>query len=288
MKILLLLLLLLLQLPANASQIVVGLRSDNLISWSVWEREGSSLKHYLLLYNKTPQELDIRALLKRFKSVSTNFEVVPTSRTLFHVPLAAHTLVRLRYPKHDTGLDFMEYFENGAGIGLLPFNNARPDAVALYGLQNRFYSNEGMNNGLAGYWLGLETIYSTPTQVQALIEPTNCSFGGYQLLKICATDEDAQHQAGKLDSLTGEDSSIRRLDSTHWSAEVPVRPLRANIATPNVSVLVLLMDRVEIISCYDENRRPVSEKSIGGSIHFFPVFHLDKKHSNKKWMRACQ
>jgi hypothetical protein len=50
-KCLLLLLLLLLLLPFSgwASQIVVGLRSDNLVSWSVWERQGNSLKHFLLL-----------------------------------------------------------------------------------------------------------------------------------------------------------------------------------------------------------------------------------------------
>lgn len=52
MKKVLFLLLLVLHTPAWGSQIVVGLRSDNLVSWSVWEPKGGTLKHYLLLYNK--------------------------------------------------------------------------------------------------------------------------------------------------------------------------------------------------------------------------------------------
>lgn len=120
------LLLLLLPLAARASQIVVGLRSDNLVAWSLWERAGKERKQYLLVQNKSPQEVALTIRLKRFIPMGPGFKEVKTT-TVFHtLRLAGHQVVRLPHPQAATQHDYLEFVENHTSIGLLTFNTPPP------------------------------------------------------------------------------------------------------------------------------------------------------------------
>ena len=271
----LLLLLLVLHVPAWGSQIVVGLASDNLVSWSVWERKGNALKHYLLLYNKGPQQMEVKIKLRRFSSDGSQFTNVPTNQTFFHVAVGARQLVRLKYPKKQLGLDFMEYFENGQSIGLLPASTDRPGKAVLNN-QYRFYTNQGANSGQMGYWLAFESIDAPPTRlVLTAADPfypaSETLKEEYCLVKLYAGFKAGYPQPGVLDSLVtaGAGASIVRLDLAHPSALMPVG---ADVAAPGFSTFGVCVERVENYLSYDEARRLVPRKSIGGRVVFIPVF----------------
>jgi hypothetical protein len=74
-----------------------------------------------------------------------------------------------------------------------------------------------------------------------------------------------------LDSLVtaGAGASIVRLDLAHPSALMPVG---ADVAAPGFSTFGVCIERVENYLSYDEARRLVPRKSIGGRVVFIPVF----------------
>ena len=164
-KHLLLLLLLLLPFFGRASQIVVGLHSNNLISWNVWERQGNSLKHYLLLYNKGAAGLDVTVKLLRFSANGSQFIAMATNKTLHQAYLGPRQLVRLKYPAKASAHDLAEYFENGQRVGVLPISVGRPPAAVLNS-SRPFYSNQGVNSGEGSFWMAFESIYSPPRQIE--------------------------------------------------------------------------------------------------------------------------
>ena len=82
-----LLLFLLWQLPAQASQIVVGIWSKNLVTWNVWAKTGNQLKHQMLLYNTAPQDMQLEVRLLRFKEENYQFETASTNKVLYRVRL---------------------------------------------------------------------------------------------------------------------------------------------------------------------------------------------------------
>jgi hypothetical protein len=278
MKRILFILLMLGQLPALASQIVVGLRSDNLLSWGVWEREGTRLKHYLLLYNKGSQPLTVTIREQRFRPAGSNFADVGTHKLLHRTQLKAQQLVRLRYPASRGKLDFMEYFENGASIGLLPINARRPDAVALGGVAYRFYTSEGANSDGMSYWLAFNSLYSPPTHLQLTAEPTEPRAAGlrrgeeeYGLVKLYAPNAATPTRPGTLDSLftTGVDPTIARLDNAQRSATLTVR---SETIPAQLTMLVLHTENVSKFFRYNEQRQLVEDKAVGGAQYFFPLF----------------
>ncbi|OGX82313.1 hypothetical protein [Hymenobacter glacialis] len=275
MKTIFLLLFLVLHLPAWSSQIVVGLRSEQLVSWSVWEKQGSTLKHYLLLYNKGLQEMDVKIKLRRFSSHGTGFNDVATNKTFFHLKLAAQQLVRLEYPKKLLESDFTEYFENGQSIGLLPASTNKPGKTVLSD-QYRFYTSEGMNAMPMDYWMAFESICARPTSValtaaHTFYPPSETLKEAYHLAKIYPVWADQHPQAGRLDSLVtaGADASIVRLDAAHSHAVLPVS---AEPAPPGFSVLAIYIERVEDGYYYNEARQRVPHKTVGGSLALIPSF----------------
>ncbi|MBF9220082.1 hypothetical protein [Hymenobacter ruricola] len=283
MRIALLLLLLVLRPPAWGSQIVVGLNSDNLVSWSVWEREGTSLQHYLLLYNKDAQPVDVKIKLRQLAAVGTNFQNVPTNRTIFHVSVPARQLLRLKYPKKLLRSDYTEYFENDKAIGLLPAATAQPDQSVLND-SYRFYTDQGINARYFGYWVALESIDDLPrrialTAAHRFAAPDETTKEEYHLVKLYPGLEYRNPRAGALDSVyrAGADASIIRLDAARPSAVVPVSP---GVAATGFSVYTVYVEQINDGYSYDEAKRLVPNKSVGSSIGFLPVFPKQPKQHN--------
>lgn len=279
MKKYLLALLLLGQLPTAASQIVVGLRSDNLISWDVWEREGATLQHYLLLYNKSAQPLNVTIREKRFRAVGTSFTASRTNRRLVSQKLVPRQWVRLHYPDSRAGLAFLEYFEHNVSIGLLPLNARRPDAAALAGTAFRFYTNDAANAGELRYWLAFNALDTTPAQLRLTMvatefrdtTPFRRGEEAYGLVRLYLPTAPTPSQPGTLDSLftAGLDPAIARLDSAH---QVVLVRVGATAPVNQPAMLVLLTEDIEKYFRYDEQRQLVLGKSLGGAKYFLPFF----------------
>jgi len=261
-------------LPARASQIVVGLRSDNLVSWSIWKRQGAGLKHYLLLYNKGSQAVEVALQLRRFASGGSRFTDVSPHTALAHRRLAAGQLVWLPYPKKLGGRDYAEYFENGASIGLLPGNAGWPPK-AVVNEQFQFYANQGADARWLGYWLALDSIHALPRRLAFTAEhrfpaPDEMLKEEYHLLKLYPDFKGAPYpRAGVLDSLAATDASITRFDPAHPSAVVPVP---AALATAGFSFFVVYIEQVSDGYNYDEAKHLVPNKTINSTIGFIPVF----------------
>lgn len=94
----------------------------------------------------------------------SHIEDVETNQTFFHLTLAAHQLVRLKYPKELLRSDCTEYFESERSIGLLPASTGRP-GKAMLNDHYCFYADQGINSGPSGYWLALESIDALPTRI---------------------------------------------------------------------------------------------------------------------------
>ncbi|HEX8659576.1 MAG TPA: hypothetical protein VF690_18690 [Hymenobacter sp.] len=275
------LLLLVLHMPAWGSQIVVGLRSDNLISWSVWERNDNTLTHYLLLYNKGQQQVDVKIKLRRFATVGTNFKDVPTNRTFFHVSLPAHQLLRLKYPKKLLRSDYTEYFENDKSIDLLPATTDQPNKSVLTA-PYRFYTNQGLDARYLGYWVAFESIDETPkrlalTAAHRFNSPSETIKEEYHLVKLYPGLVYG-NQLVVLDSVytAGADASIVRLDATRPSGLVPVN---FGVAEPGYSVYTIYIEQVSDGYNYDEAKRLVPNKSINATLGFMPVFPKQPKQN---------
>lgn len=280
MRKVLLLLFLLGQLPALASQIVVGLRSDKLISWGVWEREGTTLEHYLLLYNKSSQPLNLVIREWNSEAASPARCAVSKLKSLYRSKLPTKQLVRLRYPKLRAN-GFMEYLEDNASVGVLPSNTDRPDAAVLRGEAYRYYTNEGANSGGLRYcyWLAFNALDAPPAQVRLVATPAAFSWSGprrrgeesYSLAKAYGSYEAAPRHSGTLDSLVaaGPDPTIGRVDSAHQTVLVPagVRFLPAQLP-----VLVLTIERTERFFRYNEQRQQVLGQSVSGATYLLPFF----------------
>lgn len=264
--------------PALASQIVTGLRSDNLISWGVWERDGTTLRHYLLLYNKSAQPLAITIREKRFRAVGTGFDDTGTHKRLVSTKLAPGQWVRLRYPESRTKSAWLEYFEHDVSIGLLPLNASRPDAAALAGAAYRYYTNEAANTSGLRYWLAFNSLDAPPahlrlTAAAAEFRQPAARKGeeAYGLVRLYPAVAAAPRQPGTLDSLllAGQGTGIARLDSAHQTVLLPVA---TGAPTGQPAMLVLLTENVEKYLRYNEQRQLVPDKSVGGALYFLPFF----------------
>ena len=270
-----LLLLLLLPFSGWASQIVVGLQSDNLISWSVWERQGHSLKHYLLLYNQGAANLDVTIKLLRFSSNGSQFTKIASNKTLHHAHLAAHQLVRLKYPATESAHDYAEYFESGKSIGVLPLSGSQPTA-AIRQASHRFYSNQGANSGESSFWMAFDSIYSPPAQIEftaahAFYPPDELLKEDYHLVKLYPAFKGTYPPPGTLDSLAARaDTTVFKFSNARRSAVLPVR---AGLRTPGgAALLAVYTEWVSDGYRYDEQKHLVPYKSVGGSVQFVPLF----------------
>lgn len=264
----------LLRPPVRASQIVVGLRSDNLVSWSLWKRQAFGLKHYLLLYNKGAQAIDVRLKLRRFASDGSRFTDSSPGRALGHRRLGAGQLIWLPYPRKLSGRDFAEFFENNASIGLLPGSPDRPPPT-VPSKQFCYYTDQGADAHRLGYWLALDSLHALPrrlalTAAHRFPAPDETLKEEYHLVKLYPDFKGTWPlRPGTLDSLAVGDVSITRFDRAHPGAVVPVP---AALAAPGFSRFVICIEQVNDGYRYDEAKRLVPDKSFGGTLCFIPVF----------------
>jgi hypothetical protein len=269
----LVLLLLLLSGPAWSSQIIVGLRSDNLVSWSVWERQGSRLKHYQVLYNKGPEPLDIEIRLRRFALEESSLTDLGARKTLYHLRVPSQQVTRLKYPKGLADHEYAEYFENGQGIGLLPASVRQPSGAALRN-EYHFYTDQGLDGHQLGYWVAFKTLNTPPAQValtaaNAFYTPDALLKEEYHFVKLYPFAEITYPSLGTLDSLAATDAAIARFDQAHPSAVLAVG---SGIAAPGFSLFAIYLERVEDGFIYDESKRRIPHKSYGHDVVFLPVF----------------
>ena len=286
MKKYLLLLLLLLPFSGRASQIVVGLRSDNIISWSVWERQGNSLKHYLLLYNRGAAGLAITVRLRRFSSDGSRFTEIATNKTLHRAYLAPHQLVRLKYPAKASAQGYAEYFENGKSVGLLPISVERPPADVLNSARP-FFSNQGANSSGGSFWMVFESIYSPPRQIDftaahGFSAPSDLLKEEYLLVKFYPAFLALYPHSGTLDSLAARaDTTVFRFGQARRSAVLPVG---TGWEVPGgLAVLGVYTEQVSDGYSYDEQKRLVPDKQVaGGSVTFVPLFSQPPTRSRRR------
>ena len=281
----LLLLLMLLPFSGRASQIVVGLRSDNIISWSVWERQGNSLKHYLLLYNRGIAGLDITVKLFRFSSDGSRFTTIATNKTLHRTYLAPHQLVRLKYPAKASAHDLAEYFENGKSVGVLPIAVDRPPAAVLNSSRN-FYSNQGANSVEGSFWMAFKSIYSPPRQIEftaahGFSPPSDMLKEEYLLVKFYPAFMALYPKSGTLDSLAARaDTTVFKFSQVRRSAVLPVG---TGWEVPGgLAVLGVYTDQISDGYSYDEQKHLVPDKSVGGSVKFVPLFSQPPTRSRRR------
>ena len=270
-----LLLLLLLPFYGRASQIVVGLRSDNLVSWNLWERQGNSLKHYLLLYNQGAAGTDVTIKLLRFASNGSQFTRIATNKTLHRAYLAPHQLVRLKYPASKSAHDCAEYFENGQSVGVLPISVSRPPASVLKSYR-QFYSNQGANSGESSFWMAFESIYTPSRQIEftaahGFYPPDAMLKEEYLLVKLYPAFKGAYPPSGTLDSLAARaDTTVFKFSDARRSAVLPVGAGLG--AAGSLVMLAVYTEQVSDGYLYDEQKHLVPNKSVGGSIKFVPLF----------------
>lgn len=172
-------LLLLTQLPARASQIVVGIWSKSLLAWDIWERD-KQLTHHLLLRSAASQPVTVEIRLRRYRDVHDQLVLVPTGKVLYRGKLRPGQLTPLKYPKSGSENGYMEFFENGKRVGLLEIN-ARKPAASLVHAGLRYYTNTSADAGPLGYWLGFESLYAGPSRL-VLFRPKGYD-EEYQLVK---------------------------------------------------------------------------------------------------------
>lgn len=201
-------------LQSFASGITVGLHSENLIAWSVWESNEGKLKHQLLIFNKGKEKINVEIKLKQFKAGETGFEEINGDKTIHKANVGSNQLVKTDYPEKSTELDFMEFFENDKSVGMLRISTIAP-APSFITKKFKFYSSEALNTGDLGYWIRLVSIYDPNTEVGI---STEMSEGGYDLIKIITNEKEMETYWSKLFALHPSDTTILKLSGAGNSA----------------------------------------------------------------------
>jgi hypothetical protein len=206
------LLLIVFQLKSYAGQIAVGLTSNNVFTWSIWENDKGQLKHYLYLNNKTQKEVKIQIRLKKYKNAGSGFEEIKTDKEIHKVFLASNRVTKIDYPVNIDKLSFMEFFEDGKSIGLLSFNMEEPQR-SFVDNKYKFYTNAGITGAKIGAWMRIINIYDPHTEVSIMSTIKNATDICY--MKITSSTETAQPLSTQLDSLQASDKTILKFDQVN-------------------------------------------------------------------------
>lgn len=206
-KLFLITLLFLTGLESYASQLVVGLTSENLVAWNIWEYKQGELKQYLLLCNQGEQKINMEIKEKRFSDNGISFRDISTDTTYFKLDLAPGKLVKLAYPQVKGKLVFMEFLENQKDIGIMEINLTRPPTAFV---QKKFgyYSNEGINSGLLGYWVKLSSIYDLKAKISFGLDEQGRKYEVSQLIKVLKPGEQIPRDKMELSAEKATDKSI--------------------------------------------------------------------------------
>ena len=245
MKKILLIFILLYGLNSYSSQIAIGLVTNDLIVWNIWEYNDGELKQYLILYNKDFKRKDIKIKLKRLKEVGTNFEVVKTNKIFHHISLKPVQLLKLEYPKKTERLDFMDFFDNHKSIGLMQINSDRPKKSFVQ-KKYSYYSNESINSGYLGYWVRIESIFNHESEIG--FESKLRRKGDVQLIKIIDDVESFVNQNVYLTDLKSTDNSIIELNSRKTRASAKLRKVKFEKGIILITISMNYIEQGNLIS----------------------------------------
>lgn len=213
MKKYIILLLISFQLKSFAGQIEVGLTSNNVFTWSIWENDKGQLKHFLYLNNKTQKEVKIQIKLKKFKNAAGGgFEEVKTDKEIHKVFLPSNRVTKIDYPLNSDKMSYMEFFEDGKSIGILSFNMEEPQR-SFVDNKYRYYTNAGISGSKTGAWMRIVNVYDPHTEVSIMSTIKNAT--DVCFMKVINPQESSQPLATKLDSLQASDKSILKFDQVN-------------------------------------------------------------------------
>jgi hypothetical protein len=232
-------------LNSYSSQIAIGLVTDDIIAWNIWEYNNGKLKQYLILYNKDFKRRDIEIKLIRFKEVGSNFEVVKTNITFYQISLKPNQFLKLKYPKKIERLDFMNFFDSHKNIGLMSINSNRPKESFVqkkYG----YYSNESINSGNLGYWVRIESIFDPESEIS--FESKLRRKGDVQLIKIIDDLESFVNQNVYLTDLKSTDNSIIELNSRKTRASTKLRTVKLEKGIILITISMNYIEQGNLIS----------------------------------------
>lgn len=210
MKKCLLLLLVVLTVRVFGGQIPVGLNSDNIHAWGVWENEKGVLKHYLYVYNKTKKEIKLQIKLKKYKPAGNDFEEVKMDKEIYKTALAPARVTKLDYPANSDRMCYMNFFEDGKSIGVIPFNMEEP-LRSFVDNKYKYYSNDVINKLKAGLWMRFVSINDPLTDMSFSTNLKNPNEAVFVKIISLKGEDESKYQA-KLDSLQQADKTILKLD----------------------------------------------------------------------------
>lgn len=221
-KILPLLLLLLVSLKSYSSQLAIGLISENLVAWNVWEYKHGELKQHLLLFNQSKKEIAVTIKEKRYYDNGITFKDISTDTTFHELALAAGKLVKVPYPQSTGKMVFMEFLEDGEKIGLLEINPAHPPKAFVqkkYG----YYSSEGINSGLLGFWVKLTSIYDPNATISFGYDQGQRKYEMSQLIKVLQPGEEIPRDQIELAARKATDKSILEINPRQKEASFRIK-----------------------------------------------------------------
>lgn len=240
MKKYILLLLVAFTIRSFGGQIPVGLTSDNIFAWGVWENDKGVLKHYLYVYNKTKKEIKLQIKQKKFKPSGNDFEEVKIDKEVYKTVLAPTRVTKLDYPASSDRMTYMNFFEDGKPVGVLAYNMEEP-LRSFVDNKYKFYTNDGINQAKAGLWMRFVSINDPQTDMSIstnLKNPNEAVFIKIVNLKT----EDEKKYLVKLDSLQQTDKTILKLDA---SAPVQTVKLQGDFSQNKFTLFPLSVQYVQ-------------------------------------------
>lgn len=201
-----------------AGTIPVGINSEKIFAWSVWENEKGVLKHYLYVFNKTKKEVKLQIKLKKFKPVGTNFEEVKLDKEIYSTFLAPSRLTKLDYPISTDRMGFMGFIEDGKPVGILQYNLEEPQR-AFVDNKYKFYTNCGVNGAKEEVWVRIESVHNPHSEISISSNIKNPNDALFVKIIHPKTDNASSYE-GILDSLQQTDKSILKLDQSTASRTV--------------------------------------------------------------------
>lgn len=242
---------LVLTVKSYAGTIPVGLTTDNLFAWSVWENEKGVLKHYLYIFNKTKKELKLQIKLRKFKPAGTDFEEIKIDKEIYKTFLAPSRITKLDYPTTTDRMSFMGFVEDGKPVGLLAFNLEEPLRSAIEN-KYKFYSNDGITSKLP-FWVGFESVYDPHTEIKILNNQKNTNV---LFVKFITPADNEILFRTKADSLQAVDKSILKMEPGATAQTVKLKGELGQEKFVFIPLMIVQMDNGKAGSS-SGNRLPV-------------------------------
>ena len=247
----LILFLLAITIKIQAGSVPVGLTSDNIFAWSVWENDKGVLKHYLYVFNKTKKEIKLQIKLKKFKPAGKEFKEIKMDKEIYKTFLAPSRITKLDYPASSDRMSYMGFVEDGKPVGILSFNLEEPLRASMEN-KYKFYSNEGITSKLP-FWIGFESIYDAKTEIKILNNSKNT---GALFVKFTKSPNEETLFKTKADSLQALDKSIQKLDQTAPNQTVRLQGNLGQDKFVFIPLTIVQMENGKVISAAD-NQIPV-------------------------------